>query len=261
MSSHERASHDDINNVTYQRCQFAYEYVLPLIKGKRILDLGCGLAYGTALMAEYASAITGVDYDAATIESNKSRYKSIPNLSFQRASLPPLPFADNSYEVITMFQFIEHLHDRKKLVEECKRVLTDNGMLIITTPNAVKSFARNPFHVHEYTFDEMSWELSSVFPYHELKSLKGNEKVNTYYAQNEKFVKKILRWDIFGLHKIIPASLLMKPYNLITTLMRKMLKKKVDETVGITTADFFLESETLAEGWDIYAIAKKSVRD
>jgi ubiquinone/menaquinone biosynthesis C-methylase UbiE len=258
MSSHERASHDDINNVTYQRCQFAYEYVLPLIKGKKVLDLGCGLAYGTALMSEHASSITGVDYDATTVESNISQYKSIANLSFQRASLPPLPFADNSFEVITMFQFIEHLHDRKKLVEECRRVLTENGTLVITTPNAVKSFARNPFHVHEYTFDEMKSELSSVFPNHELKALKGNDKVNAYYLENEKAVRKILRWDIFRLHKIIPASLLMKPYNLITTIMRKALKKNVSETIGITTADFFLENSNLELGWDIYAIAKKA---
>lgn len=261
MGSHERASHDDINNVTYQRCQFAYEYVLPLIKGKKILDLGCGLAYGTALMAQHASSITGVDYDVTTVESNVSRYKSIPTLSFQRASLPPLPFADNTFEVITMFQFIEHIHERKKLLEECWRVLSENGTLVITTPNAAKSFARNPFHIHEYTFGEMKSELSTVFPSYELKALMGNEKVNAYYLQNEKAVRRILRWDIFRLHKIIPASLLMKPYNLITTLMRKTLKRNVSETINITTADFFLEDKNPELGWDIYAIAKKSAEN
>ena len=257
MGSHERASHDDINNVTYQRCQFAYEFVLPLINGKKVLDLGCGLAYGTAVMAQHASSITGVDYDDITVASNKARYNNISNLDFIRASVPPLPFADNSFEVVTMFQFIEHLHERKKLLVECKRVLMQGGKLYITTPNALKSFARNPFHVHEYTFDEMKTDLSSVFAAHELKALKGNEKVNTYYLKNEKAVRKILRWDIFRLHKIIPASLLMKPYNLITTLMRKSLKQDISETISISTQDFFLEEKNLNEGWDIYALAEK----
>ena len=259
MSSHERASHDEVNNVTYQRCQFAYEFVLPYISEKKVLDLGCGLAYGTALMAGHANEITGVDYDETTIENNKSNYSNISNLTFIRSSVPPLPFAENSFDVVTMFQFIEHLRDRKKLLEECKRVLKQNGMLILTTPNAIKSFARNPFHVHEYTFDEMKNELGNIFPIYELKSLKGNEKVNAYYLQNEKLVRKILRWDIFYLHRIIPASLLMKPYNFITTLMRKMLKKNVSETVSISTSDFYLEEKNLPDGWDIYAIAKKSI--
>jgi ubiquinone/menaquinone biosynthesis C-methylase UbiE len=259
MSSHERATHDDINNVTYQRCQFAYEYVLQFIKGKKVLDLGCGLAYGTSLMAQHASSITGVDYNEETVLSNKQRYKNISNLDFIRASVPPLPFEDSSFEVVTMFQFIEHLHDRKKLLEECRRVMKKDGLLFITTPNALKSFARNPFHIHEYTFDEMKSELASVFPSHDMKALKGNDKVNAYYMENEKAVRRILRWDIFGLHKIIPASLLMKPYNFITSIMRKSLKNEVNVTLDISTKDFFLEENNLNNGWDIYVVAKKSV--
>jgi len=260
MGSHERASHDDINNVTFQRCQFAYEFVLPIIKDKKVLDLGCGLAYGTALMAKHVNEITAVDYDESTIASNKSRYGDISNLSFIRSAVPPLPFMDNSFDVITMFQFIEHLHDRKKLLQECNRVLKTNGLLILTTPNAIKSFARNPFHVHEYTFDEMKNEIGVIFSSFELKSLKGNEKVNAYYAENEKMVQKILRWDIFRLHKVIPSSLLMMPYNFITTLMRKSLKQDVNETVSISTSDFFLDEKNNSEGWDIYVIAKKNIQ-
>ena len=259
MSSHERAKRDEINNVTYQRCQFAYEYALDFVRGKKVLDLGCGLAYGTAQMAGQALEITGVDYDAQTIAENQKHYENIPNLKFIQASVPPLPFAAGSFEVVTMFQFIEHIRDRKKLLEEGKRVLADNGVLIVTTPNALKSFARNPFHIHEYTFDEMKTELQNIFPGSELKALKGNDKVNDYYRENEKMVRKIMRWDVLRLHRIIPASLLMKPYNMITTLMRKTLKKNVNETVSISTSDFFLEPSALNEGWDIYVLAKKSV--
>jgi ubiquinone/menaquinone biosynthesis C-methylase UbiE len=259
MGSHERASRDEINNVTYQRCQFAYEYALNFVRGKKVLDLGCGLAYGTAQMAQQASEITAVDYDVQTISENRQHYQNIPNLKFIQAAVPPLPFADDSFDVVTMFQFIEHIRDRKKLLEEGKRVLKDNGVLIVTTPNALKSFARNPFHIHEYTFDEMKTELQNIFTGTELKALKGNQKVNDYYRENEKMVRKIMKWDVLKLHRIIPASLLMKPYNMVTTLMRKTLKKNVTETVDISTSDFFLEASALNEGWDIYVLAKKTI--
>ncbi|MEP7265595.1 MAG: methyltransferase domain-containing protein, partial [Bacteroidota bacterium] len=223
MSSHERALKDDINKVTYERCQFAYEYALPLIKGKSVLDVGCGLAYGTALMAESATTIMGVDYDQSVVDDNTKRYAHIKNLSFQRVTVPPLPFADESFDVITSFQFIEHIHPRKEFIKECIRVLKPGGKLYVTTPNTKRSLARNPFHIHEYTFDEMRKEVGSLTKNFELNGLTGNEKVIQYYEENGKLVRKILKWDVLGLHKRLPASWVTVPYNFVTSLMRNKL--------------------------------------
>ncbi len=257
MSTHERAQHDEANNVTYQRCQFAYEFAIPYITGRKVLDVGCGNAYGTALMAKQASEITGLDYDAQTIDGNKKSYTSQSNLSFQQGVIPPLPFPDNSFDVITAFQFIEHIHPRKEFLKECLRVVKPGGKILVTTPNAKKSLARNPFHIFEYTFTEMKDEVGGLTKDFELKGLNGNEVVNGYYFQNEKFVRMILKWDILGLHKRLPASLLTVPYNLVTNLMRKNLKEKVDTTTHITTKDFYLQDQGLDQTWDIYLIASK----
>lgn len=257
MSTHERAHHDEANNVTYQRCQFAYEFAVPYITGKKVLDVGCGNAYGTALMAASAGNITGLDYDHTTIADNQNRYNSINNLEFRQSAVPPLPFPDESFDVITAFQFIEHIKHRKEFLRECLRVLKPGGKLLVTTPNVKKSLARNPFHVHEYTFDEMRGEVNDLTRSFQLKGLNGNETVNNYYHENGKFVRMILRFDILGLHKRLPASWLTAPYNLITNLMRSKLKEKVDTTTGITTRDFFLQDQHLDQTWDIYLIAEK----
>ena len=257
MNSHERAHQDEANNVTYQRCQYAYEFAIPFISGKEVLDVGCGLAYGTAEMAKSAKMITGIDYDAETVESNKKRYASIGNLSFSQGNVPPLPFPDQSFDVVTAFQFIEHIEHRKEFMKDALRVLKPGGSFLVTTPNAVKSLARNPFHVHEYTFDEMKKEVESMTKNFELKGLNGNTRVNSYYEENSKFVKMILKWDILKLHRILPASLLTKPYNWVTSMMRNKLKEKVSQTSDISTKDFFLQGEQLESTLDIYLIAKK----
>jgi ubiquinone/menaquinone biosynthesis C-methylase UbiE len=257
MSSHERAHDDDSNNVTYQRCQFAYEFALPVIKGKKVLDVGCGNAYGTAMMASSAGQITGIDYDASTVNENRERYKEVKNLDFVQGAVPPLSLPDSSYDVVTAFQFIEHIQHRKEFIKECMRVLKPGGMLMVTTPNIKKSLARNPFHVHEYTFDEMKKEVSGIPSGFELQGLKGNDKVNRYYEENGKFVRMILKWDVLGLHKRLPASWLTAPYNLVTSLMRNKLKEKVSSTTDIGTKDFFLDKNALDEAWDIYLIARK----
>ena len=257
MSTHERAHHDDANNVTYQRCQFAYEFAVPYITGKKVLDVGCGNAYGTALMAKSAAGITGIDYDHQTVAENTQRYQQITNLDFKQSAVPPLPFPDGSFDVITAFQFIEHIKFRKEFLKDCLRVLKPGGTLLVTTPNVKKSLARNPFHVHEYTFDEMRHEISNLSPIFQLQGLNGNTTVNNYYLENGKFVRMILRFDILGLHKRLPASWLTAPYNFITNLMRSKLKEKVDTTTNITTKDFFLQENDLDQTWDIYLIASK----
>jgi len=257
MSSHERAHADDSNNVTYQRCQFAYEFAVPVIKGKKVLDVGCGNAYGTALMAKDAMEITGLDYDQATIDDNRQHYRDIANLKFIQGTIPPIPVEDASYDVVTAFQFIEHIEKRKEFLKECIRVLKPGGVLMVTTPNSLKSLARNPFHVHEYTFDEMKKEINGIPTGFELQGLKGNDKVNRYYEENGKFVRMILKWDVLGLHKKLPSSWLTAPYNLVTSMMRNKLKEKVSQTTDITTKDFHLDSRQLDEAWDIYLIARK----
>lgn len=169
----------------------------------------------------------------------------------------PLPFEDGSFDIITAFQFIEHIKPRKEFIKECLRVLKPGGSLLVTTPNVKKSLARNPFHVHEYTFDEMKKEVSDLTRDFDLRGLNGNQTVNKYYEENGKFVRMILRFDIFKMHKWLPSAWLSKPYNWITSLMRNKLKEKVDQTTGITTKDFFIQNDKLDECWDIYLIARK----
>lgn len=257
MRSLERASDDFSNNVTYQRCLYAYEHAKQYILGKKVLDVGCGLAYGTTSMSNYALDITGIDYDRDTIEINKNKHKQHSNIHFQLNEVPPITQPDEFFDVVTVFQFIEHIHDRKSLLREAQRVLKKGGILLLTTPNIKKSLARNPFHVHEYTFDEMRKELSDIFTVVELSGLKGDEKVNKYYTENSKWVAKLLRWDILRLHKTIPSLFLKRLYNIVTNYMRKDLLNANPNALMINTSNFYLDKNFLDESWDIYVKAVK----
>jgi hypothetical protein len=81
--------------------------------------------------------------------------------------------------------------------------------------------------------------------------------VNKYYADNAAWAKKILRLDPLGIHTMLPANLLVKPYNWLTTLMRKNLKEQNNDTLAITTQDFFLTQSDLDQTWDIFLVAQK----
>ncbi len=257
MFDRERPSFEDSNNVTVQRCFFAYEFARDFVKGKVTADIGCADGYGTQYLADYANEITGVDYSEPTLQIAREKHKTKTNLKFVSGSVPPIPLPDQSVDVVTAFQFIEHIHLRPQFMQEVKRILKPGGVFLCSTPNSKMSIARNPFHVHEYTFAEMEKEAGPIFSEIELRGVQGSERVNKYYADNAKWAKKILRLDPLGLHKLIPASWLIKPYNWLTTNMRKNLKETNTDTLAITTNDFFLSKTELDQTWDLFMVAKK----
>jgi SAM-dependent methyltransferase len=257
MFDRERPSFEDSNNVTVKRCFFAYEWAIPFLKSKDTADIGCADGYGTQFLAEYTASTIGVDYSETTIAEARKKHESKKNLSFISGKVPPIPLESESKDVVTAFQFIEHIQARKAFMHDVKRVLKPGGIYLCTTPNIKMSIARNPFHVHEYTFEEMKKEAGDIFDRIELWGVQGNEKVNLYYEENAKWAKKILRLDPLGIHKLIPASWLVAPYNFLTSLMRKELKEKNEDTVKIETSDFYLTQEKLDFTWDIVLIGYK----
>ena len=78
-----------------------------------------------------------------------------PDVEFRQAVVPPLEFPEASFDCVISFQVIEHIRDDRQFVREIHRVLRPGGRFIVTTPNAPMSLTRNPWHVREYTADEL----------------------------------------------------------------------------------------------------------
>lgn len=102
----------------------------------RLLDIGCGDGSFVAYCTEQKLSARGVDIgDGVNFESDK------------------LPYADDSFDIATMFSVIEHLRDPANILAEARRVLSSKGLLVIITPNldrAKSQFWDDPTHVHPY---------------------------------------------------------------------------------------------------------------
>jgi SAM-dependent methyltransferase len=145
-----------------------YLFAARLARRRRVLDIGCGTGYGSAELAHTAAAVTGVDISPEAIAQACSSYAA-PNLRFLAASATSIPFPDSSFDLITCFEVIEHIHDWPSLLKEARRLLSPGGQFIVSTPN--KSYyaesrvqiGPNPFHVHEFEYDEFTAALGSTF--------------------------------------------------------------------------------------------------
>jgi SAM-dependent methyltransferase len=145
-------------NYWLRRHEAAYRFALPLVAGRRVLEVGCGEGYGTALLASEAASVVGIDYDALTIAHAAARY---PQARFLRANLAALPLPAASVDVVATLQVIEHVWNHSEFVSECLRVLRPGGTLFVTTPNRLTfspglEIPVNPFHTKEFTAAELA---------------------------------------------------------------------------------------------------------
>lgn len=135
--------------------------------GKRVLDVACGTGYGLRALAEDAAWVVGVDVDEDALRRARAELPAGKG-EVVRADALQLPFADGHFDVVTSFETIEHLEQRGRFLAELRRVLSPAGALLLSTPNArytlpVEGRPRNPFHLHEYTPEELSDELGVHF--------------------------------------------------------------------------------------------------
>ena len=135
-----------------------YAYATQFVQNKRVLDLACGEGYGSYLLAKTAQSVLGIDIDENSIKHARNKYIK-QNLEFKVGSITEVPIGGESlFDVAVCFEALEHIEDHEKLLSEVKRLLTPDGVFIVSTPNKTvytdEPQFNNPFHVHELYFDE-----------------------------------------------------------------------------------------------------------
>ncbi len=156
----------DLWNEHVARYAFAARYT----GGCRVLDAGSGAGYGTAELARMAASAIGVDVAADAVAYAREHYTA-PNLRYIQASCAALPIAEAAIDLAVVFEVIEHIDNWRSLLSELRRVLAPAGRLIISTPNKAyyaesrRISGPNPYHVHEFEFEEFSDELRRLFPH------------------------------------------------------------------------------------------------
>jgi ubiquinone/menaquinone biosynthesis C-methylase UbiE len=138
-----------------------YHLAAQLAESRRVLDAACGEGYGTNLIAAAnATSAVGVDLDARTVEHARLRY---PAAEFVQGDVRRLPFEDGAFDLVVSFETIEHVPDPESALDECRRVLSSDGLLLISTPNKHQYLVDNEFHEREFFHEEFVDLLSSRF--------------------------------------------------------------------------------------------------
>jgi SAM-dependent methyltransferase len=159
-------------NYWYRRHLAVYRWIAARCAGKGMVDMACGEGYGSAVLAERAQSVVGVDANPEAHDHARLRYTA-PRLRFERALVED--FDEGApWDVVVFLQTIEHIVAPGPLLERFASMLAPDGVAYISTPNRLTlappgaERSNNPWHVREYTAREYRALLESRFTHVEL---------------------------------------------------------------------------------------------
>ncbi len=144
-----------------------YWWASDIVRGKRVLDAGCGTGYGCLIFAEAgAREVVGVDVAGDVLDAVAG---TLPNsVHLEEGDVRQLPFGDASFDAVSCFEVLEHIADPELALDEFVRVLSDDGVLVISSPNRAVYPRGNPHHVHEFLPEELRATLATRFAHVQL---------------------------------------------------------------------------------------------
>jgi 2-polyprenyl-3-methyl-5-hydroxy-6-metoxy-1,4-benzoquinol methylase len=134
-----------------------------LDRSKRILDVGCGDGYLMALATSSGKVVHGIEAERSGARFAAQKLAGMPGCHVVQASCYALPYPDGYFDAVTLTDVIEHLEHPELCLREIRRVLSPEGLILVTTPlrRAGRPLGWN--HVKEYVGSELVDSLSEHF--------------------------------------------------------------------------------------------------
>jgi ubiquinone/menaquinone biosynthesis C-methylase UbiE len=243
-----------------ERQMAAYREALKHVQGRRVLEIGCGEGIGASVLSEEAASVIAIDYSDEALQAARAKYAS-GKIEFTKMEVPPIDLPDASIEAVVCFQMIEHLEQPGGLVAEIARVVKDNGVALIATVNKEEALSDNPYHLHEFSADELEELLKSHFESVEMYGVYGDELFMKYWVNNRRWVNNFMRLDVFNLSSLLPQGIKQWLFDAASTLMRSRLKSSSPDLCESITHENFSFRRNERDGcFDFFVVCRKGAK-
>lgn len=133
-----------------------YHLAKKYAKGKNVLEIACGSGTGLGYLAEDAESVIGGDIDKNLVEIASANYVGHKKVSVRYLDAQELPFEDNSFDLVLLYEAIYYIPDINKFVNESLRVTKPGGKILIASVNREwHGFNPSPFSQYYFSTSEL----------------------------------------------------------------------------------------------------------
>ncbi len=162
------------NNITYEqlkRIHTRYHFASEMCSDKEVLEVACGSGQGLSYLANKARHVVGGDIDEKNLNLARDTYSGRNNIEIQQLDAQNMPFDNNSFDVVILYEAIYYLAQPEKFLSEAHRVLREQGVLIICSDNKdCPGFNPSPYSIKYFSAPEI-YEILSNHGYHSVQIL------------------------------------------------------------------------------------------
>lgn len=196
-----QVTQDQLDRI-FHRYHFAKEFC----KEKDVVEIACGSGIGLGYLSTFSTSVVAGDIDEKNIAVAGKQYSSNPKIKIQKTDAHELPYADNSCDVVLLYEAIYYLQNPEKFIKESWRILRNEGILIIGTVNREwNDFHPSPYTHKYFSSAELHGLLSEKFS--DIKTFGAFETEQGFKATIFSLIKKAaVNLDL------IPGSLKLRAY-------------------------------------------------
>jgi ubiquinone/menaquinone biosynthesis C-methylase UbiE len=136
------------------RLYHRYETAARYAQGKRVLEVACGPGLGLGYLARIAHSVVGGDYTESVLRVAATHYRGKPPVV--RLDAQHLPFVPHQFDMVLLFEAIYFLAQAEAFIQECQRLLSTSGILLLATVNKDwTEFAPSPYSTYYFSVPEL----------------------------------------------------------------------------------------------------------
>jgi len=140
-----------------ERIYSRYRFALGFCKGKDVLEVACGAGQGLGYISRNAKTVVGGDVDEKILDFARKTYIENKNIEIHKIDAQDLPFENENFDVVILYEAIYYLLSPDKFIKEALRVLRKQGTLIICTVNREwPDFNPSPYSYKYFSVLELS---------------------------------------------------------------------------------------------------------
>ena len=103
-----------------------------------LLDVGCSHGAYSFELARLGYTVVGIDVNEESVQVAQKiqKYLELSNVTFHCMDILSNNFSEKKFDVIIIFETLEHIKEDSRVIQEFNRILKDNGIIIISVPYA-----------------------------------------------------------------------------------------------------------------------------